>query len=73
MVECQIDNMYRYISDIKKFVDLPPRCFECRLAEMQPSQINYPDEKWSLEAIEMFKGYVDQRIIEIEVRTNQQL
>lgn len=65
--ECQIDQLYHYCGTIKNVFDLPPRCFECRLAQLQPSQIRYPYGVWSSNAIELFKAKAINQPIEIEV------
>lgn len=49
-------------------MDLPPRCFECSLAQLQPSQIRYPNGEWPSEAVSLFKTKTESRLIEIEVK-----
>lgn len=49
-------------------MDLPPRCFECGLAQLQPSQIQYPNGFWPNEANELLKEKTDQITVEIEVK-----
>lgn len=61
-----IDNIYEYCGKNRKFFDLPPRCFECSLAQIQPSQIRYGGQ-WSIEAKTSFENQVLQRTVEIEV------
>lgn len=49
------------------FMKLPPRCFECSLAELQPSTINCPDGKWPSEAIKCFEEFIGDGEIEAEI------
>ncbi|XP_055325146.1 probable ATP-dependent RNA helicase spindle-E isoform X2 [Sitodiplosis mosellana] len=67
VLECNTECIYRYCGRLRTFFDLPPRCFECRLAQMQPSQIRYPSGNWPIEAITLFRNKTEQRTIEIEV------
>lgn len=67
IIECNTDCVYKYCGTNRKFVDLPPRCFECGLVQLQPSQIRYPNGIWPNEAITLFKTKTEDRMIEIEV------
>lgn len=67
VVECKMNCVYKYCGDKREFIDLPARCFECNLAQLQPSQIRYPMGDWPAEAIELFKSKIDSKIVEIEV------
>lgn len=50
-------------------MDLPPRCFECGLAQLQPSLVQCPDGFWPNEAIELFKEKTDLKLVNIEVNS----
>lgn len=49
------------------FMKLPPRCFECSLAELQPSTINYPIGVWPREAQKCFEEYVKDVEVEADI------
>lgn len=68
MVDIVIENVYEYCGKQREFFDLPPRCFECGLAQLQPSQIRYPNGHWPSEAITLFKNVTHKNTVEIEVR-----
>lgn len=61
-------NIYEYCGKQRIFFDLPPRCFECSLAQLQPSQIRYPNGHWPIEAKTLFENETQQKIVEIEVK-----
>lgn len=67
ILECNIQCVYKYCGAQRKFIDLPPRCFQCGLAQLQPSQIRYPTGHWPVEAIHLFKQKTEQKMIQIEV------
>lgn len=67
IVDQIIDNIYEYCGKNREFFDLPPRCFECSLAQIQPSQIQYPSGQWPIEAKTLFENQMQQKTIEIEV------
>lgn len=48
-------------------MDLPPRCFECCLAEVQPSRINYPDGIWPNAAVNVLKDLTNDQEVNAEV------
>lgn len=66
VIDCSEDQFFEYCGSSRKFIDLPPRCFECSLAEVQPSQLRYPDG-WPNAANDLFKLETNQRLIEIVV------
>lgn len=49
------------------FMKLPPRCFECSLAELQPSTINCPDGEWPRAAQKCFEEYVKDGEVEADI------
>lgn len=65
--ECTVENAYEYCGKQRKFIDLPPRCFKCSLAQLQPSQVRNPNGFWPPEANRIFKEKTAQMLIEIEV------
>lgn len=67
VIDCSENQFYEYCGTSRKFIDLPPRCFECGLAKVQPSQIRYPDGLWPNAAIDLLKFETNQRLIEIMV------
>lgn len=42
----------------KKLNDVPPRCFECTLSNIQPNQLKSFRGEWLGESIQLFKHYV---------------
>lgn len=68
VLERDTECIYTYCGTNRKFIDLPPRCFECGLAKLQPSQIRYPNGHWPIEAIALFKRKIENTLIEIEVQ-----
>lgn len=56
--ECQLDDLRRYAGACTHYADVPPRAFECRLAELQPSQLTAERGQWTSDAIEAFRRLV---------------
>lgn len=67
VIDCSEKQFFEYCGSSRKFIDLPPRCFECGLAEVQPSQLRYPDGLWPNAANDLIKFETNQRLIEIVV------
>lgn len=42
-----------------RFIDIPPRSFECSLAQLQPSVINAPNGLWPEEARKLFRNLTE--------------
>lgn len=59
--------IYEYCGMRRKCFDLPPRCFKCSLAEIQPSQIRNQNGHWPNEALALFERLTTQKLVEIEV------
>lgn len=70
--DCTKDDLYtfkRYFEAAK----MPPRCFECCLAEIQPSASNLSGgSKWDYQAVEQFKRTVLGKEVTAKVNTNIQ-
>lgn len=66
VVDCSEDQLFEYYGSSRKFVDLPPRCFECGLAGVQPSQLRCSNGLWPNAANDLLKFESNQRLIEIE-------
>lgn len=49
------------------FMELPPRCFECSLAELQPSTINCPNGVWPRESLKCFEKYTKDGEVEADI------
>lgn len=63
----QMSDLYIFKKDIEQ-ANMPPRCFECRLAEIQPSTANISGGyTWSKRAIEKFQELVHGRHVKAEV------
>lgn len=54
---CEWNELFR-LSD-SEIRNLPPRCFECRLAEVQPAIIQSETHDWSPEANDTFRQLID--------------
>lgn len=54
----EFDKLRRFRGVSAQFADIPPRVFECRLAEVQPSSMNLDRCTWPIEAIQFFEGLV---------------
>lgn len=44
--------------ETKKFNDIPPRCVECKLSNIQPNQMKCFSAEWMKDAIQIFKENV---------------
>lgn len=59
--ECRFADLLRYGpvgSASAQYADVPPRAFECRLAEVQPSQLTAEKGLWTADAVQAFAGLV---------------
>lgn len=54
---CKLTEMRRLLN--YEMQNLPPRCFECRLAEVQPAIIQSETNDWSQEANDKFRDMID--------------
>lgn len=66
VIKCELRNLFKYCSETakKNFFNLTPRCFECRLTNVQPAN----GVSWSNELISLFKQKALGKEVEIEVR-----
>lgn len=57
--QCSLDELYTLkLKDDE--LRLPPRCFECRLAEIEPSTLNRTaGNYWDFDAVELFKAKLE--------------
>lgn len=67
VIDCFKTQLFEYCGSSRKFIELPSRCFECGLAEVQPSQLRYADGLWPNAANDLLKFETNQRLIEIVV------
>lgn len=56
--EVKFDKLRRFRGVSAQFADIPPRVFECRLAEVQPSSMNSERGVWTTDAKRFFEGLV---------------
>lgn len=56
--DVEFDKLRRFRGVSAQFTDIPPRVFECRLAEVQPSSLNSERCTWTIEANRFFEGLV---------------
>lgn len=61
------NQIYSVPQIMKRIFEYPPQCFECSLCEIQPSYIKCPKEKWTNEAVEVFKQLVKDKEVVIDV------
>lgn len=65
--KCSIDDLFNFSMKIEAS-QLPPRCFECCLAEIQPSTMNATGgNSWDFEAIELFKSQTRGELVTAKV------
>lgn len=67
-ISCGLNKLFEYCGTLKRFMSLPPRCFVCRLAQMQPTQFYSPNGLWSSDLNKLFKEKTYNREIKIDVR-----
>lgn len=66
-LKCLPSHVYMFKQD-NELSSLPPRCFQCRLAEIQPSTANISGGyMWDSDAIELFKFFADDCEVKAEV------
>lgn len=54
---CEPNELFRLLDS--EIQNIPPRCFECRLAEVQPAVIKSETHDWSQEANDIFRQSID--------------
>lgn len=62
-----LNKIYSVPLIMERIFEYPPQCFECTLCEIQPSYIKCPKEKWTNEAVEVFKKLVNNKEVIINV------
>lgn len=55
----EFDKLRRFRGVSAQFSDIPPRVFECRLAEVQPSSLHSERCTWTADANRFFEGLVN--------------
>lgn len=58
-VEVKFSDLRQLTGNVSQYVDLPPRVFECRLAELQPSSMTSEKCVWTTDSIITFGQLVD--------------
>lgn len=56
--QCKLEEMRRLLNN--DLQNLPPRCFECRLAELQPAITQSETNDWSQDANDLFHDLIDE-------------
>lgn len=64
--DCKLETL-RLVESDSEFMDLPPRCFECSLAQLQPSVLMSPSGTWDSDAVKWFRNVAANRHLSIEV------
>lgn len=67
VVEMKLEHIFIVPASIKHLYDIPPRCFEAFLHELQPSIYKCPREQWTTEAIERFQELISNQVCNVEV------
>lgn len=65
-ISCDFDKLYRFDKEAEQ-LRMPPRCFECCLAEVQPSTINFSANDWQSEANALLHKAADEQDVIIDV------
>lgn len=65
--KCKLSDVRRFRGVSVGFMAIPPRCFECSLAQVQPSIINAPDGLWPIKANTLFRELTEGEKVEAEV------
>lgn len=65
--EVKFSDLRQFRGISAQFADIPPRIFECRLAELRPSSLLTNDNQWSAEALRYFEKETVNRSISAEV------
>lgn len=67
--KCQLPDLYTFTCE-SELSQLPPRCFQAKLAEIQPSTVNISGgHMWDAAAVELFKSNTLDREITAKVIT----
>lgn len=65
--ECHMNDLYIFTGQTEQ-ITMPPRCFQCKLAEIQPSMANISGgNMWDRKAIETFNSFVLDRELKATV------
>lgn len=56
--QCKFGDLLRYDLTTAQYAEVPPRAFECRLAEVQPSQLTAEKGLWTADAVLAFRTLV---------------
>lgn len=65
--KCKLAELRRFRGISTNFLSLPPYCYQCSLAFVQPSQVNAPDGVWRKETNQLFAQKTDGIELEAEV------
>lgn len=65
---CRLDQLKRFRGVSSKYLSIPPYCFQCSLAFIQPSQVNMPNGVWTDDSKHIFSSKTDGIEIKIEVK-----
>ncbi|XP_031628409.1 probable ATP-dependent RNA helicase spindle-E [Contarinia nasturtii] len=66
-ITCNLSKLRRLRGVSSHFLSLPPYCYQCSLAYIQPSQLNAPDGVWQQEANLLFVEQTDGIEVEAEI------
>lgn len=67
VIEIPLSKLHLVPQAMKRIFEYPSQCFECTMCEIQPSYIKCPKEKWTNEAVEVFKQLVNDKEATIDV------
>ena len=70
LAKCCFDDLRKFYDEASQFTD-PPKCFECRLAEVQPSMIRSSCNVWDENAVNFLRETVqsgnDETVVKVSV------
>lgn len=68
--KCDVADLYVFTGN-NEMATMPPRCFQCRLAEIQPSTVNLSGgNMWDHRAIQQFKLFLLECEVKAEVNVS---
>lgn len=64
---CTLDYLKQMRGVSAQYIEDPPYCYQCALAQVQPSQVNAPDGIWTAKAKKLFDDKTDGKNVKIKV------
>jgi ATP-dependent RNA helicase TDRD9 len=69
LITCDIElnDVHHVPKALTQLFEIPPRCFECYLSEIRPSDMKCPQQVYTEEANEHFRSFVEGKQVELEI------